>query len=133
MNTFVYRCGEELTTAETCGPSQSTGKPLAPKKTRFTFRSVPWFYSESEALAIVTFTDRDFWSGETNYDVKILQTADGGQTWTDTGRSRPNEFCASVVTEVADRLLLSCGNTGDFYESTDLGESWEHVRQHENF
>ena len=132
MNTFAYRCEGELTTSPTCGKGKS-GQPAASKKARFTFRSAPWFYSEKEALVFVTFTNRDFWSGETDYDVKLMETSDGGLTWADTGRSRPNEYCATFVTEVSDRLLLSCGNTGDFYESTDLGESWEHVREHESF
>ncbi|MEM8548264.1 MAG: hypothetical protein AAGF46_08900, partial [Pseudomonadota bacterium] len=110
-----------------------TGKVVAAKKSRFAFRSIPWFYTEDEGLAVVTFTDTDFWSGQTDVNVKILQTTDGGQSWTDTGRNRPNEFCSTFVGEVPDRLLMSCSNTGDFYESTDLGETWEHVRQHESF
>lgn len=133
MNTFVYRCDKALTTADTCGINEKTGKPQSPKKASFTFRSAPWFFSENEALAIVTFTDRDWWSGETDYDVKMLLTTDGGLSWTDTGRSSPDEFCSSIIPEVSDRILLGCSNTGDFYESTDFGESWQHVRQHENF
>ena len=133
ITTSVYRCGQELTTKETCGVSEKSGAAVKAKKSGFTFRSVPWFYSETEGLAIVTFTDRDFWSGATDYSVKILQTSDGGLSWTDTGRSLPNEFCSTFVAEVPDRLLISCSNTGDFYESMDLGETWEHVRQHESF
>ncbi|MEM7613076.1 MAG: hypothetical protein AAF270_15430 [Pseudomonadota bacterium] len=133
VNAFVYRCDTDITTSNTCGTNESTGKTITPKKTNFSFRSVPWFSSEQDAIAVVTFTDRDFWSGETNYDVKILSTNDGGLTWTDTGRSLPNDFCASFVPEVDDRILLSCSSTGDFYESTDLGVTWDHVRQHEDF
>ncbi|MEM7765798.1 MAG: hypothetical protein AAF290_17180 [Pseudomonadota bacterium] len=133
MNTFVYRCASGITTSSTCGTNESSGNAILAKKTNFSFRSVPWFSSERDAIAVVTFTDRDFWTGETDYDVKILGTNDGGLTWTDTGHSLPNDLCASFVPEVGDRILLSCSSTGDFYESTDMGASWEHVRQHENF
>ncbi|MEM9335730.1 MAG: hypothetical protein AAGA33_12855 [Pseudomonadota bacterium] len=133
INAFVYRCNDEITTDRVCAARHKRDQAEAPDKDRFTFRSPPWFYSDTEALAIVTFTDRNVWAGTTDYDVRILKTENGGRTWFDSGLSRPSELCSRFVSELQDRLLMSCSNTGDFYESTDFGETWTHVRQHENF
>ncbi len=133
INTFVYRCGKELVAGNSCEVDEKSGKATTAKRASFSFLSVPWFTNEQEAIAVVRFTDTDFWSGKTDYDVKILATADGGITWTDTERTLPDQFCTTFVPEISDRILLSCSTTGDFYESTDLAETWVHIRQHESF
>ncbi len=39
-----------------------------------------------------------------------------------------------VITEMSDRLLLSCSEaTGDFDESYDEGATWSLTREHQNF
>lgn len=133
MNLFAYECEGEITLDTQCGQDERTGKRIASKKRSFTLRSAPWFTSDVDALAFVTFADRDIWSGTTDYSTKLLSTADGGVTWSDSGRTSPSEYCGDIVSEVADRMVLGCVTTGDFYESSDLGETWDHVRQHENF
>lgn len=133
MNTFVLRCGDEITTAQTCGTEEKSGKIIESKKDRFTFLSMPWFASDLEAVAVARFSERDWWTGQEETEVLVLSTNDGGVTWTDSGRELPQDFCTSFVPEISDRILLSCNVSGDFFESTDLGETWTHVRQHESF
>lgn len=133
MNTFVLRCGDEITVNETCGADEKSGKIVDAKKDRFTFLSVPWFASDHEAVAVAKFSDRDWWTGQEETEVLIITTNDGGLTWTDSGRKLPQDFCTSFVPEISDRILLSCSVSGDFFETTDLGETWTHVRQHESF
>lgn len=110
------------------------GKAFDTKKKSFSFISKPWFWSAQEGLAIVSFTDVSFWSGERSQETKLLLTSDGGASWEESDLSLPNEYCTSIVTEVKDRILLSCdGASSDFYESTDRGVSWQHIRQQQAF
>ncbi len=103
------------------------------KKT-FNFKSIPLFKNDLEVIAIVSFSDYSFWSGQRSSETKIMTSNDGGVNWEDTGNSLPVKYCSTIVTEITDRLLISCGGvSGDFYESFDNGANWDHVRQHENF
>lgn len=66
--------------------------------------------------------------------IRLLKSSDNGKTWQDTKASFPNDVCRHLVPQVTDRLLLSCQSySSDFYESTDEGKTWEHVRQQEAF
>jgi len=131
--TKILRCPDgEIISKEKCAPAKNSQSKI--KKEDFTLNTAPWFYNETDALAIVTFTNRSFWSGEVSRDSKIIQTQDGGKTWYDTGYELPKSYCSSVLTEVVDRLILFCaGASSDFYESADQGQHWEHVRLQENF
>ncbi len=126
--TFVYKCKEvDVSYSEHCKSSENN-------KVYFNFLSLPWFQNDIEGIAVVSFSDYSFWSGKSTYETRILSTGDGGQSWTDTGKSLPMKFCSSIVPEVKELLLLSCdGATSDFYESLNNGTDWIHVRQHENF
>jgi hypothetical protein len=100
----------------------------------FTFTSIPWFSSNTEATAIASFSDYNFWSGKRSSETKIINTIDGGKSWHITERKLPNEFCTQLISKVKDSMLLSCnGVSSDFYESNDYGETWLHVREQENF
>lgn len=104
------------------------------KRERFSFVSIPWFDTEQHGLAIVSFSDYNFWTGQRKSEIKIIETHDGGKTWEKTPLTLPNDYCGSLVTQVKDRLLLSCkGYSSDFYESVDQGLTWQLVREHENF
>lgn len=101
---------------------------------RFTFLSIPWFWDSQNGLAIVNFSDVDFWSGERKSETKILTTSNGGINWENSELVLPKEYCTNIVPEISDRILLSCeGATSDFYESTDRGVTWQHVRQQQDF
>lgn len=101
---------------------------------RFTLTSIPWFSSNNEATAIASFSDYNFWSGKRSNETKIIKTKDGGKTWTVTQLALPNEYCTSLISKVKDSMLLSCnGVSSDFYESIDNGETWQHVKEQENF
>lgn len=133
VNTFIYSCrnGEQPSASNHCGDADP---PVKARRKAFTLKSVPWFVSPNDGLAIVTFTAVDFWSGKRDHEVKILDTADGGKSWTVTDNELPHKYCSSVIPELEDVLLVSCGGaTGDFYESHDRGNTWQHVRQQENF
>ena len=100
----------------------------------FSFISIPWFSDEKNGIAIVSFSDYNFWSGNRTREVKIISTNDSGNSWVKTDFELPNKFCGSLVTEVKDRLILSCaGYSSDFYESVDNGKTWQLVREQENF
>jgi hypothetical protein len=100
----------------------------------FTFISLPWFSSNTEATAIASFSDYSFWSGKRSSETKIISTIDGGKSWQVTERKLPNKFCTQLVSKVKDSMLLSCnGVSSDFYESNDHGVTWLHVREQENF
>lgn len=131
ISTFVYKCNDDITEEETC---LKDGREVKSKKANFNLRAIPWFINEQDALAIVSFSNYDFWSGQNSQETKILITKNGGKSWSDTGNSLPEKHCASLVPEILDRLLISCnGGSMDFYESVDNAKSWKHVRQHENF
>lgn len=105
-----------------------------PKLRHFSFVSLPWFKNNREALAAVRFLDTYSPSGIAKGDVQIVKTKNGGKSWYITNLKLPREQCISIVTEVIDRLIISCnGASGDFFASNDGGETWEHTRQHEDF
>lgn len=108
-----------------------------PEKERsesFTFVSRPWFWDGDNGIAIVNFSSRDFWSGKSSSETSILITSNGGETWEKTELSLPKPYCSNIIGDVTDRILLSCsGATSDFFESTDRGETWQHIRQQQDF
>lgn len=129
ISTRVNKCGGVITDATSCTDSEGLFK-----KSSFEFKSIPWFQSKLDALAIAQFSNYNLWTGDNSSEIKILKTIDGGKTWTDKDVSLPKDFCSTVVPAVKDRMLISCdGFSGDFYETFDEGETWNHVRQHENF
>lgn len=131
ISTKIRTCDDEIVERKTC---EEDGKRVKASTESFTLRAIPWFKNANEALAIVNFSDFNFWSSTHTNSVKILATKNGGETWTDTGNELPNDYCSNLVPEVADYLVVTCsGATGDVYQSSDDGATWEHVRQHENF
>lgn len=129
--TFLYTCNGEPTTSSLC--PENKVKPKS-KKERFNLLSVPFFRTKQEAIAIVNFPASNSWTADNDHDPVMLVTSDGGNSWRATKNKLPKKFCTSLIHEVSDRLLLSCsGATGDFFESMDLGETWEQVRFQENF
>ena len=135
ISTDLRVCPDGTSTLKATCPSGTDGKPpVKSQEEDFGLISVPLFTSDLEALAIVNFSDIDFWSGVRSNEIKILKTTDGGKNWLDTGNTTPTKYCTSLVTEIYDRLLVSCnGATGDFYESFDEGKTWQNVRQQINF
>ncbi|BBM04077.1 hypothetical protein GL2_41510 [Microbulbifer sp. GL-2] len=122
ITTYIQNCPEKRSSKNFC------------RKKNFTFRSIPWFSSENDAIAIVSFALSSFSGGYRDTEIKILTTTDGGKNWMKTDNEPPKDYCTSIVPQVADRLLVSCdGANGDFYESTDFGANWQQVRQQDNF
>lgn len=131
ITTKVRTCKNEVVASKTC---EKDGKLVKSSVDSFGLRAIPWFKNQLEAIAIANFSDFDFWASKHSNSVKILSTNDGGKTWADTGHKLPNDYCSSLVPEIADHLVITCsGATGDVYQSSDDGATWEHVRQHENF
>jgi hypothetical protein len=125
---------KEGTTMQKNGACTDGKKGSKPESDRFTFLSVPWFWDGENGLAIVNFSDVDFWSGKRESETKILTTNNGGISWEKTELSLPKEYCSNIVSEINDRILLSCeGATSDFFESTDRGVTWQHIRQQQDF
>lgn len=129
ISSSLYSCGK-ITVAK--GATCSNGAKL--KSEHFWFLSAPWFKNDQEAIALASFSDYSFWSDKRSSETKMLSTSDGGESWDLTENAIPEEYCNYLITEVKDRLLLFCnGASGDFYESFDDGETWEQVRQRQNF
>ena len=102
------------------------GSKKTDRKLFFKFVSAPWFSSPQNGVAIA-YISKD-------KKPSILQSTNGGLNWTKTDHKLPKDYCVNIVSMITDRLLLSCdGATGDFYESTDNGKTWEQVREHEQF
>lgn len=96
----------------------------------FNFLSVPVFLSPEKAYASVRAAE--LYSKQR--EPYMVSTSDGGKTWNKMNIEFPAKFCTDIVPEIDDRIMLHCsGISGDFYESTDEGKTWKHVRQHENF
>lgn len=109
-------------------------RQLEVQKKQFSFQSIPWYRNPQEAIALVTFSHFDFWTSKRTEESSIVETTDGGLSWVKTDKTLPFDYCNTLITEVTDRLLLSCdGATGDFYESLDYGESWSLVREQADF
>ncbi len=117
---------------EARSPDCSEDQPA--RKKSFTLKTLPWFQSEQNGLAVVTFKKNTFRAAEEGEQTRVIATTDGGRSWSLTDKSLPSKYCVNVIGEVTDRILLSCsGSTGDIYESLDYGDSWQLVREHEDF
>ncbi len=103
---------------------------------KFSFLSVPIFTSPSTALAFVKFRQDNTGFMRTKLgkiERAVVQTTDGGLSWTETDIDIPSEYCTHAVPEVKGVLLVSCfGVSSDMYQSDDGGKTWDHVREHEN-
>ena len=109
-------------------------KPIKAHNDAFSFTSIPWFSSNENGVAIASFSDYSFWTGQRNNETKIIKTQDGGKSWQITDYKLPNKYCTQIVNEVQDSILLSCnGVSSDFYESNDNGQTWQLVREQESF
>ena len=135
ISTSIMKCKKETSElkGDVCVENDSK-KVVKASKESFSFTSIPWFRDNTYGVAIVSFSDFNFWTGKRSNETKIIETKDGGKSWQVTENKLPNKFCAQIVNEVKDSLLLSCkGVSSDFYESTDNGKSWTLVREQENF
>ena len=92
----------------------------------FGFAATPWFSSMDNGVALVELEKSD--------KLIIAVSNDGGQSWTRTDHTLPKDYCSHTYPEFQQVLLIGCnGANGDFYESTDNGKTWQHVREHEEF
>jgi len=103
------------------------------KGKNFSFTSAPIFFDDQNAIAMARVSGKEFNLEDDNMP-QVIKTVDGGKHWTLTGNTPPKNYCSILIPQIKGKLVLTCnGATGDFYESTDEGETWEHIRQHENF
>ena len=124
-------CAEELNGGEAC---TGDGALKLDELRGFEFVGVPWFSSPQQGLALVSFDTGNLWTGRQPSRILFVATEDGGQSWRHTNLKVPEAECNALAPELADRLIVYCnGFAGDFYESTDRGRSWVHVRQHQSF
>jgi hypothetical protein len=133
VSTSIYACGEgQVKRANNmCSDGE---KNVKAKRDSFSFISRPWFWDETNGLAIVNFSSYDFWTSQTSSEKKIILTSDAGLTWEYSELTLPEAYCSGIVGDVKDRILLTCnGATSDFYESTDKAVTWQHIRQQQDF
>lgn len=101
-------------------------KQASGAKLKFNFLSTPWFSSPENGVAIAKVGEDE--------SLKLIVSTNGGKNWSLSKHKLPNDYCVAIIPQIRDRILLGCdGATGDFYESTDNGKTWEHVREHEEF
>lgn len=66
--------------------------------------------------------------------VTLFETEDGGKTWKNTGYEQPESLCSNIVDIDGSTIVVNCdGYSSDFYQSSNNGETWEHVFEHKNF
>ncbi|WP_045856296.1 beta propeller repeat protein [Teredinibacter purpureus] len=100
----------------------------------FNFLGIPVFTDNLNATAFVRLSTSTSGPEGDQPDLAILSTKDGGATWRYVAEELPGKYCSNSIPEVKDVLLVSCnGLSSDFYESSDGGKSWDHVRQNANF
>lgn len=108
------------------------GRSIPSKDISFYFVSIPQFQNSLEGIAIVRKKVPPNYANEN--PAFFISTVDGGETWDTMDIELPNRYATSLIPEIKDRLLLGTGGiTGDFWESTDFGRTWKHVRQQEVF
>ncbi len=126
MKTYIDKCPKAGEKVARC---QVDGKTVS-RKESFNFLTIPVFKDVNNAY--VTVRPNVAYGAEAK--TYLLHTADGGNLWKKLDVELPGKFCTDIVPEIHDRILLHCsGVSGDFYESTDEGKTWKHVRQHESF
>lgn len=134
MNRSVKWCGQHeiLVTnekrCETNGPKVKTSEFLS------VGQMVKLDNGTTFTVAVISdFRPKDR-NDKTYSHIRLLKSLDNGKTWLDAKANFPNYMCRHLVPQVTDRLLLSCQTySSDFYESTDEGDSWKHVRHQEAF
>lgn len=95
--------------------------------TEFGFLSTPWFSDEKNGIAVVRLKDKD-------KSRILVSTENSGYSWKKMATELPKSFCDDLVTLREDLIILSCnGSTSDFFESEDFGQSWEHVKEQQEF
>lgn len=120
-------------------PADSTTCPLENGRTKrrrkaVNFSSLPYFWDQNTGIVFVSWTELPLFSSEKETKTATLKTTNGGKSWAMLTDEWPGEYCAGIIPEVKDRILVSCnGLSSDFYESKDKGETWSRVRETENF
>ena len=107
---------------------------VGPRNRDFSLQSIPWFATPSDGVAVAYLKGINTSKDENASDVRLVVTEDGGASWRVTEQTVPERWCTRFVNHLPDRVLVSCnGISGDFYESQDMGVTWEHVREHQDF
>lgn len=131
VNQFVRVCKKAIVAERTCGPQ---GRDGPARERAFSLLSLPWFKDDLTGIVVVAVNNGGRVLSERYEKPTLMMTHDGGDTWTDPGYDLPREYCTELVSAFSEHLLLSCnGTTGEFYESTDDGESWTLVRELQSF
>lgn len=55
----------------------------------------------------------------------LMATEDGAETWRPVGAETLPEGCGRLLLATDSELLLGCGLSGEFYRSTDRGDTWQ--------
>lgn len=114
-----------------CGKEGDESQVVVAEGTEFDFATAPIFFSHSDVWSVARFNESD---DDKKVRRVLIKSENGGTNWMRVDAQLPKEYCYRIETLVTDRLLLSCdGFSGDFYESTDQGKTWQHVREHQVF
>ncbi|ARU28209.1 hypothetical protein [Cellvibrio sp. PSBB006] len=126
IKTYINNCPKAKNKVRRCTVNGQSMKRIED----FDFIATPVFVSPEKGYASVRSIDID----PEQRKSYLLSTTDGGDTWKKLNVEFPAKFCTDIVPEIDDRIMLYCaGVSGDFYESTDEGKTWKHVRQHQYF
>ena len=127
IETYTNNCPSIKEKAAKCKVNGKTVSRLE----GFDFMSVPVFVTPEKGYASVR---PSAYNTQGERKPFMVSTDDGGKNWKKMPVEFPGKFCTDLVPEISDRIMLYCsGVSGDFYESTDEGKTWKHVRQHESF
>lgn len=127
ISTKVELCKAEGAVPAECKRNLDPVNGQASVEVPFDFTSSPVFITGKDAYAIVKFKRQ---VKEIKDDYVPISTTDGGKSWFHSTKPLPGNDCIETIPEVHNSILVYChGQTADFYESKDMGKSWQHVRQ----
>ncbi len=78
----------------------------------------------SQAVPKVAVVDSDVFAFGIRY---VYRSSDGGQTWQSIGNAAIDSAYPSAIAGAGGNVVLSCGDSGNVFLSSDQGENWQDI------
>jgi len=99
------------------------------KLSSFSFLSIPVFVDDKNAYAVVRLVYPGY-AKPIKEKYLTITSEDGGLSWVYDPRPIPGETCLDTSRGNNGEIIAYCnGRSADFYQSVDMGKTWQHVRQ----
>lgn len=128
LETKINNCEDSDSSPSLCKKLiTKRGKPIG----AFSFALTPWFLDENNGIAAARFKVINHIKDHAIY---VVETSDGGRSWSLTSKELPSEYCYNFVSEHKESLIVGCnGFSSDIYESKNLAENWKYIKQHQTY